>query len=86
MSYSFWLLLRVRRSTRKVANITMSTRERAATRAPTTTPISWLELAPDDGGRVATSMPVEVTPEVMSCRVVTEPAVVGSMVTIVDGC
>ena len=42
----------------------MSTRERAATRAPTITPTSWFEFAPGDCADE--SMAVEVKPEVGS--------------------
>ena len=60
----------------------MRTRERAATRAPTITPISWPELDPDCGG-AATSLVVE--PVVVSCGVVLElGGGVGAMV-VADG-
>ena len=60
----------------------MSTRERAATRAPTITPTSWFELAPGDCGGADESMAVEVKPEVGS---VVEPVGGGVAAMVVAG-
>ena len=59
----------------------MSTKERAATRAPTITPTSWFELAPDCGG-ADESVVVGVKPKVGS---VIEPVGGGVAAMVVAG-